>query len=72
VWGTLRLGAVLNLIADLSHNFTDGMALAASFQASYAVGLSTTLAVLIHEIPHEVLHLRLAACFTLPSITFRS
>jgi len=30
------------------------MAIAASFLTSYQVGFSTTLAVLIHEIPHEI------------------
>ena len=48
------LVGVLNLIADLSHNFTDGLAISASFLSSPAVGLSTTLAVLIHEVPHEI------------------
>ena len=50
----MALVGVLNLIADLSHNFTDGLAISASFLSSPAVGLSTTLAVLIHEVPHEV------------------
>ena len=49
-----RLVALLNLIADVSHNFTDGLAISASFLSSPAVGLSTTLAVLLHELPHEL------------------
>jgi len=44
----------LNLIADASHNFTDGLAIGASFLASKPVGISTTLAVFFHEIPHEI------------------
>ena len=48
------LVGILNLIADLSHNFTDGLAISASFLSSPTVGLSTTLAVLIHEVPHEI------------------
>ena len=48
------LVGVLNLLADVSHNFTDGLAISASFLSSPSVGLSTTLAVLIHEVPHEV------------------
>ena len=48
------LVGLLNLIADLSHNFTDGLAISASFLSSPSVGLSTALAVLIHEVPHEV------------------
>lgn len=51
---SLRVGGILNLIADLAHNFTDGMAIAASFLVSPQVGWSTTLAVFIHEIPHEL------------------
>ena len=47
-------GAVLNLAADVSHNFIDGVALAAAFQSSYALGFATTAAVVMHEIPHEM------------------
>ncbi len=49
-----RITGLLNLIGDFSHNFTDGMALSASYLAGGGVGLSTTLAVLIHEVPHEI------------------
>uniref|UniRef100_A0A6B2L788 Uncharacterized protein n=1 Tax=Arcella intermedia TaxID=1963864 RepID=A0A6B2L788_9EUKA len=49
-----RIAAILNIIADIVHNFTDGMAIAASFMVSSKVGFGTTLAVLIHEIPHEI------------------
>jgi len=42
------------MIADATHNFTDGMAIAASFMASYKLGISTTIAVFFHEIPHEI------------------
>lgn len=45
---------ILNLIGDFSHNFTDGMAISASYLAGSSIGLSTTLAVLIHEVPHEI------------------
>lgn len=42
----------LNLAADFSHNFTDGLAIGATFlQGS---GWQTTLAMLIHEVPHEI------------------
>eukprot|EP00126_Sphaerothecum_destruens_P012825 Sdes_comp21959_c0_seq1m20499 len=44
----------LNLVADFSHNFTDGLAIGASFLSGHRVGLTTTLAVFLHEIPHEI------------------
>ncbi|KEZ41171.1 hypothetical protein SAPIO_CDS7251 [Scedosporium apiospermum] len=51
---SMKMGGVLNLIADFTHNITDGLAMSASFYASPTVGASTTLAVFLHEIPHEV------------------
>ncbi|ORX94710.1 Zinc/iron permease [Basidiobolus meristosporus CBS 931.73] len=50
----VNLSAYLNLIADMTHNFTDGLAIAASFYTSPAIGISTFAAVFFHEIPHEV------------------
>lgn len=44
----------LNLIGDGLHNFIDGMVIAASFLASYKLGLVTTLAIILHEIPQEL------------------
>jgi len=42
------------LVADATHNFTDGLALASSFQAGTVIGMTTMVAVLLHEIPHEI------------------
>lgn len=42
------------LIGDAAHNFVDGVVIAASFLANPALGLTTTLAVIAHEIPQEV------------------
>lgn len=44
----------LNLFGDTVHNFIDGMLIAASFMVSFNVGLATSIAVLIHEIPQEI------------------
>jgi zinc transporter 7 len=51
---SVKLSAYLNLIADATHNFTDGLAIAASFYVSKSIGITTTIAVFFHEIPHEV------------------
>ena len=44
----------LNLLADFFHNFTDGLAIGASFLAGRNIGLVTTVTILFHEIPHEI------------------
>ena len=46
--------ALLNLIGDGIHNFTDGMIIAASFTANFLVGLTATIAVIFHELPQEM------------------
>lgn len=51
---SVKLAGLLNLIADFTHNITDGLALSTSFYASPALGATTTMAVFFHEIPHEV------------------
>ena len=44
----------LNLIADGFHNLLDGAIIGVSFLASPAIGLATTIAVILHEIPQEI------------------
>lgn len=44
----------LNFIGDAAHNFIDGMVIAASYFISIPLGLTTTLAIILHEIPHEI------------------
>jgi zinc and cadmium transporter len=42
------------LIGNGVHNFIDGVVVAASFIASPTLGIATTIAVVAHEIPHEI------------------
>ncbi|WWC88135.1 uncharacterized protein L201_003039 [Kwoniella dendrophila CBS 6074] len=51
---SLKLSAYLNLFGDFTHNITDGLAMAASFYSSPALGAVTTIATFCHEIPHEI------------------
>lgn len=51
---SIKLAGYLNLIADFTHNITDGLAMSSSFYASPTIGATTTVAVFFHEIPHEV------------------
>lgn len=44
----------LVLFSDGVHNFIDGVVIAASFMISIPIGIATTLAVVLHEIPQEV------------------
>lgn len=46
--------ALMNLIGDGLHNFTDGMVIAASFLTNIPLGIATSLAVIFHEIPQEI------------------
>jgi zinc and cadmium transporter len=46
--------AYMNLLGDGVHNFIDGVVIAASFLVSVPLGVTTTLAVIAHEIPQEI------------------
>lgn len=41
-------------ISGALHNVTDGLAVGASFAGGFPGGISTTLAILFHEIPHAI------------------
>jgi len=44
----------LNLLVNSMDNFTHGLAVAGSFCVSNWAGVTTTLAIVIHEVPHEI------------------
>ena len=46
--------AMTSLIGDGVHNFIDGLLIGASYLLSIPVGIATTIAVALHEIPQEI------------------
>ena len=46
--------ATMNLFGDGIHNFVDGILIASSFLVDPALGVATTLAIVLHEIPQEI------------------
>lgn len=44
----------MNLVGDAAHNLIDGILIAASFIVSFPLGVATTTAVVLHEIPQEL------------------
>jgi len=44
----------MNLLADGIHNFIDGMIIGAAYLTSLRVGIATTIAVAMHELPQEI------------------
>lgn len=43
-----------NLVTEMLHNFVDGISLGLSWMAGPAAGVSTTIAVAVHELPQEI------------------
>lgn len=50
----VKPSTVLIVVGDGLHNFIDGVALAAAFATSPALGFTTMLAIAAHEIPQEI------------------
>ena len=46
--------AYMNLLGDAVHNFIDGLIIGASYMVSIPIGIATTPAVILHEIPQKV------------------
>jgi zinc and cadmium transporter len=46
--------AALNLLGDGLHNAIDGVLIAAAYTTDVSLGLATSVAVLLHEIPQEI------------------
>jgi zinc and cadmium transporter len=49
-----RRGGWPVLIGDTFHNFGDGVLIAAAFVVDVQLGIAATVAVLAHEVPHEI------------------
>ena len=45
--------AYSNLFGDILHNLIDGMLIGAAFMANFSLGVATSIAVGLHEIPQE-------------------
>lgn len=45
---------IISLVGDFIHNLTDGMAIGAGFNKNLKIGVSLSLSIFFHEIPHEV------------------
>jgi zinc and cadmium transporter len=44
----------MSLVGDSVHNFIDGLVIGASYLVNIPVGLATTMAVILHEVPQEI------------------
>ena len=46
--------AAVNIFGNIVHNLIDGMLIGASYAMSFSLGIATTIAILLHEIPQEI------------------
>lgn len=44
----------MNLVGDFVHKFIDGLVIAGSFIVDFNLGITTTIAIILHEIPQEI------------------
>ena len=44
----------MNIVGNGVHNMIDGMLIGASYTASVPIGVATTIAIILHEIPQEI------------------
>jgi zinc and cadmium transporter len=51
---TVHTFGYMNLIGDSIHNLIDGLVIASAFMVDVKLGVATTIAVAIHEIPQEI------------------
>ncbi len=45
---------IMNLVGDAFHNLIDGMLIGGAYLANIPLGISTTIAILFHEVPQEI------------------
>lgn len=50
----IRMPLSFLLFGDGLHNFIDGLSIASTFLVSFPLGILTSIAVFVHEIPHEL------------------
>ncbi len=50
----VKLTPLMVVIGDGAHNFFDGVIIAASFLSSFNLGVLSTFAIMLHEIPQEI------------------
>ena len=52
--GQINISGYLNLMANCIDNFSHGLAVGGAFLIGPKVGITTTICILFHEIPHEI------------------